>query len=116
MRVLALIVVAAVAAAGVAIAYGAGERAGSRASIRLVRMQPLVVSGTGFQAREQVRVTVHAKVTRSERATASPSGSFRATFADVPVGRCDRLRVIAIGKRGSRAVLKRFPLPACLPA
>jgi hypothetical protein len=34
----------------------------------------------------------------------------------VTATRCDVVRVVAVGSRGSRAVLKYLPSPACLPA
>lgn len=110
-RVITLIAVATV---GVLSAASAG--AGSSSSLKLVRMHPLVVAGAGFHAGEHVRVTVYAKITRVERTTATLRGAFRTSFGNVPVGRCSGFRVVAVGNLGSRATLKRPPLPACLPA
>jgi hypothetical protein len=52
---------------------------------------------------------------RQTAATASPQGSFVASF-ETPMTRCDRVRVIAIGSDGSHAVLKLLPAPACIAA
>jgi len=38
------------------------------------------------------------------------------SFGNVAVGRCSGFRITAVGNLGSRATLKRTPLPACLPA
>jgi hypothetical protein len=44
---------------------------------------------------------------------ASRAGRFVVIFAGATVGRCDLVRVIATGGRGSRATLKILPPPAC---
>ena len=110
-KVLTLIAVATVAAMS-----AASAGAGSSSSLKLVRMHPLVVAGAGFHAGEHVRVTVYSKITRVERTTATSRGAFRTSLGNVPVGRCSGFRVVAVGNLGSRATLKRTPLPACMPA
>jgi hypothetical protein len=72
------------------------------------------VRGTGFFAGERVRVTFSAvggAVVR--RATADVRGAFTASSDKALVSRCAGFRIVAVGNRGSRAVLKRIPLPAC---
>jgi hypothetical protein len=86
----------------------------SSAALRLAGTTPLTVRGSGFQPGERVRLELGSSGATA-RARASGRGSFRASF-DVPVTRCDRVRVIAIGSKGSRVVFKRLPAPACLPA
>ena len=51
-----------------------------------------------------------------KKTTASSSGAFRMSFGNVAIGRCSGFRITAVGNLGSRATLKRTPLPACLPA
>ena len=106
--------IVALAAIGSTALAGAGANAGS--TLKLVQVHPLVVRGAHFQNGERVRVTVYARITRVEKATATSSGSFRASFGNVPIGRCNGFRVTAVGNLGSRASLKLPPLPACLPA
>ena len=45
----------------------------------------------------------------------SRRGTFSAAFA-TGVGRCELVRVVAVGGAGSKAKLKRLPGPACMPA
>ena len=94
---------------------GSSSGGAARASLQLLQGKPLVVRGAGFRAAEKVRVTVYAKVGRVKRATAASDGTFRSTFRDVALSRCERVRVVAVGNRGSRAELKRPQLPGCLP-
>ena len=98
---------------GVSACSGSGSGPSSSAALTLARTNPLIVRGSGFQPGERVRLELGPSGATT-RARASEHGSFRASF-DAPVTRCDRVRVIAIGSKGSRVVLKRLPAPACLP-
>ena len=89
-----------------------GSGPASSAALTLAGTNPLTVRGSGFLPGESVRLELGSGATTRARAT--EQGSFRASFA-APVTRCDRVRVIAIGSKGSRVVLKRLPAPACLP-
>jgi len=111
---LALIPMVALAAVASTALAGADSNTGSK--LKLVQLHPLVVRGTAFRTGERVRVTVHAKITRVEKTTASSSGAFRTSFGNIAIGRCSGFRITAVGNLGSRATLKRTPLPACLPA
>jgi hypothetical protein len=108
-------VLAAALAIGVA---GIGDAVGSasKASLRLIDRQPLSVQGRYFFARERVRVRVTGDASASRSLRANAAGSFSARFADIAVGRCDVVRIVAVGGRGSQATLKMLPAPACNPA
>jgi len=116
MRRVTLAFIAIVVLAAIASTAFAGAGANARSKLKLVQLHPLVVRGANFQSGERVRMTVYAKITRVEKATASPSGAFRASFGTIAIGRCSGFRVTAVGNLGSRASLKLPPLPACLPA
>ena len=109
-----LVVAGALLLAVAAIAAAQGR---STASLRLVRAQPVTVGGNGFRSLEivRVRLTVHAG-TYARRVRASRTGGFVVSFAGTPVSRCDATLVTAVGNQGSRAELKKPPLPACMPA
>ena len=98
----------------VAIAPAAAAR--TTPSLRIVGMQPLVVRGLGFHAGERTRVTL---VTRDEtavrRTIAGTTGAFRVSFAAAALSRCSGFNIIAVGNRGSKAEIKRPPLPECAP-
>lgn len=107
--------VVAAALALVLAGLGAGSTPSRHASLRLVRVAPLQVRGTGFQARERVRVVANvARLSFVKRVQASPRGSFAVGFSLTP-SHCSGLRVMAAGNAGTRATLKRPPLPACMP-
>ena len=86
-------------------------------SLRLVSVKPFVVGGRHFESRERVVVTLTVQRNRIvRRTTATTTGTFRVSFGDVSLGRCGSYTVRAAGLQGSVAILKRPPLPGCIPA
>jgi hypothetical protein len=100
------------------LAATAASGAVPKAKVRFLSMQPVTVRGSGFFARERVRLTLTAADTKRIRVVrTSARGAFTATFG-LPDGydRCkDGLRVTAAGARGDRAAAK-LPQPQCPPA
>jgi hypothetical protein len=96
-------------------AAGADGEGKERPRLRTVSTQPLVLSGSGFEPREAVRLTASAGATSaSRRVHASAGGTFTAAFADVVVDRCSSFFAVARGARGSVASVKQ-PFPLCPP-
>ena len=86
-------------------------------SLHLTNAVPVGVTGAGFHSREHVRVTlVTASGNYPRRVIATKSGLFVVTFSGALVDRCGGFQVFAVGNHGSRAAVKRPPLPACMPA
>jgi hypothetical protein len=85
-----------------------------RPSLRLLASNPVVVAGRGFEPLEHVIVKVRtddALLLRRVRATRA--GRFRLVFATLLRDPCaSSLSVLAVGRGGSRAVL-RLGLRAC---
>ena len=100
--------------------YPAGVSAAPSPTLGLVRGQTLVVTGTGFRPAERVTVTLTSLGIRIRHGVAD-DGRFRIDFGAVPAARCAALRVVAVGSRGSHALLalpRRVciqPLPAPSP-
>jgi hypothetical protein len=114
-RALATGAVVAAAVALVLAGLAASSSPARHATLRLVTVSPLQVGGAGFRARERVRVVATAaQVSVAKRVRASRRGAFAVTFG-FSAGHCAGLRVVATGSAGSRATLKRPPLPACMP-
>ena len=114
-RVLSVLSVAVAAVVLTAVAASAATT--TRAALKLVRMQPLVLTGSGFRSGERVRVTVQVggeALTR--RVTAGRLGLFRVAFGeDVVLDRCNSaFAARAVGARGSEARLK-LPELLCPP-
>jgi hypothetical protein len=106
-----LISAASVAALGAASSGQSSERP----ALRVIDERPFTVEGRNFRSRERVKVTLykHQVGVRSRRVTASSLGAFVAVLQEAGVDRCDTIFVRAIGARGSNAVLKMLPRPAC---
>jgi hypothetical protein len=94
----------------------ASFRTSATAKLQLVATHPLTLAGTGFRSRERVRVTAStgADRIRATLVTATRLGGFRVEL-ELNADRCDLIRVVAVGRAGTRAVLKRLPPPACMP-
>jgi hypothetical protein len=88
----------------------------ARPRLAIVRASPVTVRGTGFVARERVRLTLRTAtrtVVRSTRANAS--GAFTVSFAGMRLGPCGA--IAAAGSRGDRASLTRHRgVASCNPA
>jgi hypothetical protein len=88
--------------------------AGSRASLRVVRAAPLSVGGSGFGARERLRVTATAG-DQSWRAavTAGARGGFVATWAEARWEACSMPLVLVARGAASGTVKRTFPVRDC---
>jgi len=108
----ALVTVAAIVFVAAGVAAGSGAK--RQPSLRMAKPVPLQLVGSHFRARERVRLIVTAAgISTTRNLRASGKGSFVANFP-FGAGHCSDLRARAIGRAGSRASLKRPPLPACL--
>jgi hypothetical protein len=114
MRTLA--VFAAVGVRGVLGVCAASARA--PAVLSLQTRDPVSIRGVGFKPAEWVRVRVRGGLAQPgvlRVVRAGPGGTFLAVFPSGGASRCDRVRIVALGGRGSTATLKALPSPACLP-
>jgi hypothetical protein len=104
--------VIAVAAAGGAPDVGA-RPAHPSPSLRLIATAPLRIHGSGFRARERVRLRLRMSGAppTTRRVRAGRHGSFTTVFTSA-VDRCSAFSVIAVGRSGRRARLYR-PAPKC---
>jgi hypothetical protein len=107
-----------VAAGAVVLAAGAGgvaqqvsaHDARAHPALRILRMAPLSVRGSGFHPRERVRVRLRSPETSATRRVRSTGrGAFTAGFR-VPVDRCSGFTVTAVDGSGRRATVVRRAL------
>jgi hypothetical protein len=89
----------------------------SRPALRLVTLSPVSVHGSGFGARERVRVRLwtHDEVTATRHVRATRRGGFTVSFARVLIDRCSAFNVTAVGRSGRKATLGRARF-RCPPA
>jgi hypothetical protein len=91
-----------------------GQTSG-RPVLRVIDHRPFTVQGRDFRSHERLKVTLYKQQVRvrTQRLAASSRGVFRAVLQQNGVDRCDTIFVRAVGTRGSTAVLKILPRPAC---
>ena len=106
MRHFAIVLVVALAAGTASLA---AANATTRPALRLVDAGPVVLRGTGFKAREHVRVAVYAQTRAAKRVTANLHGTFTVRFAGLDPNACAGFSATAVGDEGSRASFKRPP-------
>jgi hypothetical protein len=87
----------------------------SRASMRMVRLNPVTITGHGFKAHRRVHVRLVMGHTISRKPLANSSGSFTVQFPTV-VDRCSAFTVTASQLNRPTVVLQVPPKPACAPA
>ena len=84
----------------------------TKAQLRVTTLSPLAVTGSGFHAGEDVRVSVRADKgagARSDKAGAA--GRIGVRFPKLKLGRCATYVISAKGDEGSRATLRSIPRP-----
>jgi hypothetical protein len=102
----AILALACTASTGVARPDGAA----ARASVKVLKRDPLTVRGSHFRRKERVRISAAG---RTWRLRATPSGSFVVVLRGID--RCDAVRMLVVGDEGSRVVVKILPSPLCAP-
>ena len=95
-------------------AVAADTSISSKPSLRLVDRSPASIGGSGFRAREQVRLIFTSNGVWQEALRATQAGKFTAVFPGATIDRCVGFVVIARGQRGSVATLRGMPF-ACPP-
>ena len=87
----------------------------SRANLRMVRLNPVTITGHGFKAHRRVNVRLVVGHTISRMPLANRSGAFTVQFPTV-VDRCSGFTVTASQQNRPTVVLQLPPKPACAPA
>jgi hypothetical protein len=87
----------------------------TKATLKVVKLKPFTVRGTGFKSRERVTLTLSAGKQRV-RGTATATGRLTVTFPRAKVTVCTPYTLRAIGTAGTRVTVKRVVrAAACKP-
>lgn len=97
-----------------ALLLAAAPARAAKASLRVVRLKPFTVAGTGFQPKERVVLRLSGDAAGTARGTANGRGTFTLRFT-TGLTSCSVYRVRATGASGSRATLNAALKPACKP-
>jgi hypothetical protein len=111
---------AAVFAALLAILVGAvataAPAAATKATVKIVKLSPLTIRGSGFKPTERVTVTLSAGAAGTARGTATAAGIVTVSLPKAKVTACTAYTLRAVGSAGTRVTFKRTVATSCKPA
>jgi hypothetical protein len=102
-------IVPAVALAALAAGVLCGPASSGHSARAQLRLAGLMLHGTGFHAREHVRLVARTPTLVTRRVTAGSGGRFTMRFNPAAGTACTGLTIVATGNRGSKATLTRLP-------
>jgi hypothetical protein len=89
--------------------------AAAKATLRIVKLSPLTIRGTGFKPSERVTLTLSAGATGTVRGTATSTGTVTVSFPKAKVAACTAYTLRAVGAAGTRVTVKRTVSASCKP-
>jgi hypothetical protein len=91
--------------------------ASAKAMLKVVKLKPFTVRGTGFKSGEHVRITLTGGARGSSRGVATRTGAVSVSLPKAAVTTCTAYAVRAVGAEGTKATLKHvITAAACKPA
>ncbi len=109
-------VVAALFAMLVGAVAAAAPAAAAKATLRVVKLSPLTIRGTGFKPGERVKVTLSAGAAGTVRGTATAAGTLTVSLRKAKVTACTAYTLRAVGAAGTKVTFKRTVTASCKPA
>jgi hypothetical protein len=94
----------------------AAPAAAAKASVRIVKLTPLTVRGTGFKPAERVTLTLSAGAAGTARGTATAAGVLTVSFPKTKVTACTAYTLRAVGAAGTKVTFRRTVTSSCKPA
>jgi hypothetical protein len=94
----------------------AAPAAAAKASLKIVKLSPLTIRGTGFKPAERVRLTLSAGATGIARGTATAAGTVTVSFPRARVTACTAYTLRATGAAGTKVTFRRTVAASCKPA
>ena len=76
--------------------------AAEKATLRVVKLNPLTISGAGFKPVERVTVTLSAARTGTAKGTATAAGSVTVSVPKAKVTACSAYTLRAVGSAGTK--------------
>lgn len=111
---------AAVFAALLAVLIGAvataAPAAATKATVKIVKLSPLTIRGSGFKPTERVTVTLSAGAKGTARGTATAAGVVTISLRKTKVTACTAYTLRAVGTAGTKVIFKQTVKPSCKPA
>jgi hypothetical protein len=115
MRVVLLIVSAAVALLAVSTGLAATERASARPTVRVTQLSPVVVAGERFRPAERIVVRVTTTKTHVRTMRTTRRGTFVARFQNASAHRCDGGVSVVVTTASGLLAKAQTPQAQCPP-
>ncbi len=94
----------------------AAPAADAKATVKIVKLSPLTIRGSGFKPAERVTLTLSAGAAGRAKGTATATGILRVSFPKTKVTACTAYTLRAVGASGTRVTFKHTVKPSCKPA
>ena len=94
----------------------AAPAAATKASLRIVKLSPLTIRGSGFKPAERVTLTLSAGAAGTAKGTATAAGVLTVSVPKAKVTACTPYTLRAVGSAGTRVTFKRTVGASCKPA
>ena len=88
----------------------------AKATLKVVKLKPLTIRGSGFKPVERVTVTLSAGAAGTAKGTATAAGVLTVSVPKVKVTACTAYTLRAVGSAGTRVTFKRTVATSCKPA
>ena len=90
--------------------------ASAKATLKIVKLNPLTIRGSGFKPVERVTVTLSAGAAGRAKGTATAAGVLTVSVPKAKVTACTPYTLRAVGSAGTRVTFKRTVGASCKPA
>ena len=94
----------------------AAPAAAAKATVKIVKLSPLTIRGSGFKPTERVTVTLSAGAKGTARGTATAAGVVTISLPKTKLTACTAYTLRAVGTAGTKVTFKHTVKPSCKPA
>ena len=94
----------------------AAPAAAAKATVKIVKLSPLTIRGSGFKPTERVTVKLSAGAKGTARGTATAAGVVTISFPKTKLTACTAYTLRAVGTAGTKVTFKHTVKPSCKPA
>jgi hypothetical protein len=88
----------------------------TKAALRVVKLKPFTIGGSGFKPQERVTMRLSGGVKGNARGTATARGRITVSFPKAKVTACTGYTLRAVGAAGTKVTFKRTVTASCKPA
>ena len=88
----------------------------AKATLKIVKLNPLTIRGSGFKPVERVTVTLSAGAAGKAKGTATAAGVLTVSVPKAKVTACTPYTLRAVGSAGTKVTFKRTVAASCKPA